>query len=103
MTETPDIKVAFTWQWEDGTPMTESEQERARQMVGQRIMAVFEQSGLARRHVAPMLLALQEKGATDDELNELLRLVVKAWAVPERLNDFEAAFQRVYARVKVSK
>jgi hypothetical protein len=101
MTETPDIQVSFTWRWEDGTPMTDEEQLRARQMVGQRIMGVFEQSEFARRYVAPMLSALQEKGATDEELNELLRLVVKAWAVPERFEAFGAAFQQVYARLKL--
>ena len=36
MHDAPDIRVSFTWRWQDGTLMTQEEQDRARQMVGQR-------------------------------------------------------------------
>jgi hypothetical protein len=92
------IRVAATWRWEDGTPMTEEEQERARRLVGQRLTDVFNRSEVAKT-VAPMLVALQKKGATEEELNELLRLAYRAWAVPEGLDDLHAAMRRLMHRL----
>ena len=100
MHDAPDTRVSFTWRWQDGTPMTQEEQERARQMVGQRVMGVFERSEFCLNYVAPLLSALQKIGATNEELDELLRLAVNVWATPSKLDAFEAAFQRVYTRVK---
>jgi hypothetical protein len=92
------IRFVATWRWADGTPLTDEEQERARRLVGQRMMDVFNQSEAART-VAPMLQWLQEKGATEEELEELLTLTYRAWAVPERFDDLHAAMRRVMHRL----